>query len=220
MNVIIIGAGHSGVHIANLLLQNHCQVKVVEHRTHVQTKMGDELPEDVIVFGDGTNPEVLEKNGISKADVVIAVTGKDETNLVASTIAKYEFGVPRVIARVNNTKNAWLFDASMGVDVAINQADLMAHIAIDGIDMKNMMTMMKLGKGDASIIQIKVEDHSPVVNCYVKDLSLPGKAVLIALIRQNETIITRGDTQIKAGDLILAFVQEQAIPAVNKLFAL
>ena len=219
MKVIIIGGGQVGVYIANLLLNNNCSVKVVENRENVFAKLQNDLPTENIVRGNGTDPAVLESVGIADADVVVAVTGADEINLVASTIAKFEFAVPRVIARVNNPKNAWMFNASMGIDVGLNEADLMAHLVVEGIDLKNIMTLLKINRGDYSIVQVHVEPHSEAVNKVIKDLIIPANAVLIAISRGNETIIPRGDTVIYGNDSILALADEKSQIAINKLFS-
>lgn len=218
MNVIIIGGGKVGAYIANLLLNNNCSVKVIEHRENVLEKLKKEIPEEVIVHGSGTDPSILESSGITEADVVAAVTGADETNLVASTIAKFEFGVPRVIARVNNPQNAWLFNSGMGVDVGLNQADLMAHIVVEEMDVKNVLTLMKLNRGDYSIVQIKVDNQSEAANKALKDMRIPAKAVLIAIFHGKEVIIPRGDTIINAGDNILALADKDAQITLNALF--
>jgi trk system potassium uptake protein TrkA len=120
MKVIIIGGGKVGSYIAELLMNSKCSIKVIEHRKNVLEKLKTEIPAEMIIYGSGTDPDVLESAGIADADVVAAVTGADEANLVASTIAKFEFNVPRVISRINNPRNAWLFNAGMGVDVALN----------------------------------------------------------------------------------------------------
>lgn len=219
MKVIIIGGGQVGAYIANLLLNNNCFVKVIENRAHVFDKLKKDLPSDNIVYGSGTDPNILESVGIEDADVVAAVTGADETNLVASTIAKFEFNVPRVIARVNNPKNTWLFNSSMGVDVGLNQADLMGHIVIEEMDLKNIMTLMKLNRGDYSIVQVNVDIDSKAVKKAVKDLIIPTNAVLIAISRSQETIIPRGDTVIYEGDNILALADKDAQAKINELFS-
>lgn len=217
MKVLIIGGGQVGTYIAKLLL-NKCSVKVIDHREDVFEKMQQELPEDVIVLGSGTNPNLLESCGISEADVVVAVAGSDEINLVVSTIAKFEFGVPRVIARVNNPKNQWLFNSEMGVDVYINQADLMAHIVVEEIDLKNMLTLLKLNHGDYSIIQVKVDPKSKAVNKMIKDLIIPEKAVLVAMYRGKDVVIPRGNTIIQAGDDIITFADTDSKPDISLLF--
>lgn len=218
MNVIIIGGGQVGAYIANLILKNNCSIKVIENREHIFTKLKNELPLDSIVYGSGTDPNILESAGIASADVVVAVTGTDETNLVASTIAKFEFAVPRVIARVNNPKNAWMFNAGMGIDVGLNQADLMAHLVVGEMAFKNIMTLIKINQGEYSIVQVNVDDDSIAVNKVIKDLSIPVSAVLIAITRGNDTIIPRGDTVICAGDSILALADEQAQATINEFF--
>lgn len=218
MKVIIIGGGQVGAYIASLLLNNNCSVKVIENREEVYAKLKNELPENTAVFGSGTDPNLLEACGIADVDVVAAVTGADETNLVVSTITKFEFGVPRVIARVNNPKNTWLFNAGMGVDVGLNMADLMAHIVVEEMDLKNMLTLMKMSHGNYSIVQVKVDTQSKAVNKALKDLEIPIKAVLIALYRGKDVIIPRGNTTIMADDDILAFTDSESQVIINDLF--
>lgn len=218
MKVIIIGGGKVGAYIANLLLNNNCSVKVIENRNYVYDKLKKEVPEENIVFGSGTDPDILEAAGIKDADVVAAVTGSDEINLVASTIVKFEFGISRVIARVNNPQNTWLFNSGMGVDVALNQADLMAHLVVEEMDLKNALTLLKINRGDYAIVQVNVDSNSEAVNTKVKDLVKPVNAVLIAISRANDTIIPRGDTIIKAGDNILILADQGAQVAISKLF--
>lgn len=218
MNVVIVGGGFTGVYLAKLLLENHCSVKVLENRTKVFEKLQEDLPAVNTVNGSGTDPELLESIGISAADVFVSVTDTDEVNLVASTIAKFEFGVPRVIARVNNPKNAWMFNATMGVDSCVSQADLMAHLIIEGIDMKNMMTLLKINRGDASIIQVQVTEGCKAQGQRIRDLGIPEKAVIIALFRGEESFIPRGDTVVKAGDNVLALADESAQAVLEALF--
>jgi len=218
MNVIIVGGGQVGTYIANILLKNNCSVKVIENRNSAYEKLKTDIPLENIVLGNGSDPNVLEAAGIGKADVVAAVTGADDTNLVVSTIAKFEFGVSRVIARVNNPKNAWLFHLGMGVDVGLNQADLMAHLVVEEIDLTNMLTLMKLKRGNYSIVQVKADSQSGIINQPVKDLRMPENAVLIAIYRGNDVLIPHGSTVILGDDEVLAFADEDAQVVINKLF--
>jgi trk system potassium uptake protein TrkA len=218
MKVIIIGGGKVGAYIAKLLLNSNCSVKLIENREIVLNKLRRDLPEDILVYGSGSEPNILEACGISETDVVAAVTGADETNLVASTIAKFEFDVPRVIARVNNPQNAWLFNSGMGVDVALNQADLMAHLVVEEMDLKNILTLMELNRGDYSIVQVKIDNKSLSVNKTLRDLVIPANAVLIAINRGKEVIIPRGDTIINSGDSILVFADKDSQVTLNELF--
>lgn len=207
-----------GAYIAKLLLSDNCNVKVIESREKILDKLKKEIPEDLIFYGSGTDPKILESAGIKEADVIAAVTGADETNLVACTIAKFEFGVPRSIARVNNPQNAWLFNSGMGVDVGLNQADLMAHLVVEEMDLKNMLTLMKLNRGNYSIVQLKVDSRSSAINKELKNLSIHPKAVLIAIFRGKDVIIPRGDTVINKEDNILALADKDAQVNINELF--
>ena len=219
MKVMVIGGGQVGTYLAKLLLENNCAVTVIENRESVVTRLKRELPKGSIVLGSGTDPGILESAGIAEADIVATVTGGDEINLVASTIAKYEFAVPRVISLVNNPRNAWLFNRGMGVDVRLNQADIMAHLILEEIDLKNILTLLKLNRGKYSILQVNVSDESIALNRAVKDLEIPEKAVLIAIYRNNkEVILPHGDTVILSGDNILIFSNTNAEPKINQLF--
>jgi trk/ktr system potassium uptake protein len=128
MKVIIVGGGKVGTSLALLLLEKGYSVKVIEAAREKISRLQQDLPADVVVLGNGTDPVVLEAAGISGVDVVAATTGQDEANLVVTNLARFAFNVPRVVARVNNPKNAWMFTSMMGVDVAVNQADLMAGL--------------------------------------------------------------------------------------------
>jgi len=133
MNIIIVGGGKVGAALAARLLAAHHWVRVVEARQEHVTLLQHDLPEDALLLGSGTDPDVLETAGIRRAEVVAAVTGADEINLVVASLARFEFGVPRTIARVNNPKNAWLFTPEMGVDVALDQAELIARLIAEEV---------------------------------------------------------------------------------------
>jgi trk system potassium uptake protein TrkA len=128
IKVIIVGGGKVGTSLALMLLEKGYNVKVVEAAREKISRLQQDLPAGVVVLGNGTDPVVLEAAGILGVDVVAATTGQDETNLVVTNLARFAFNIPRVVARVNNPKNAWMFTPMMGVDVAVNQADLMASL--------------------------------------------------------------------------------------------
>ncbi len=218
MKVIIIGGGQVGSYIGRLLLESKNEVTIIDNRPRVIAKLKTEFSEENILAGDGADPSVLEEAGIAGADALVSVTGADEVNLVASTIAKYEFGITRCIARVNNPRNAWLFDANNGVDVKVNQADLLAKIVINEIDLKNLFTLMKINRGEYSIIQVKVAKASASVNQEVKNLVIPDQTVLVAITRNHEVVIPRGDTVIMADDSILALADDQGQTKLHTLF--
>jgi trk system potassium uptake protein TrkA len=208
MKVIIIGGGQVGSYLASLLLAHNHEVRVIENRERVFNKLEKELPQEVLIFGSGSDPALLEKAGIDSADVVAAVSGADEVNLVVSTLAKMEFGVSKVVARVNNPKNAWLFNSGMGVDVGVNQADLMAHFVVEEMNMKDMFTIMKMKRGNCAIVQLQVHQDGKSVNKMLKDLQIPKGMLIIAILRGESLIIPKGDTQILADDDILAITND------------
>jgi trk system potassium uptake protein len=218
MKVIIIGGGQTGAYIAGILLANQCEVTVIENREQVFQKLKRDIPEKNVLFGNGTDPNILEQAGITKVDVVAAVTGSDETNLVAATIARFEFDVPRIIARVNNPKNAWLFNASMGVDVAINHADLMARLVVEEMDQVAMLTLMKISRGSHSIVQYKISENAAAVGKSIRAVAMPEEAVFIAVYRDEKVIVPHGATVFAAGDIVLAFTDASTQVLLNALF--
>ena len=133
MNVLIVGGGKVGATLAARLHGAQHQVKLIEARREHLEPLKRDLPAETLALGSGTDPGVLEAAGIRQAKLVAAVTGADETNLVVTSLARFEFGVPRTIARVNNPKNAWLFTPEMGVDVALDQADLIARLIVEEV---------------------------------------------------------------------------------------
>lgn len=214
MNAIIVGGGQVGAYLASLLLKDGHHVKVVEMRDKQLGYLRRDLPEDVVVAGNFTDPTVLEAAGICEADVVVAVTPTDEANLVVSTLARYEFGVKRVIARANNPKNSWLFTADMGVDVALTEADLIAHVVAEEMSLGDMMTLLKLRKGKFSLVQEKVDPASSVVGKALQDISLPPDCVLVAIIRDSKLVLPHGTTLLLGDDEIFAIAhvsQAQAL---------
>jgi len=206
MYVIIVGGGKTGSYLAKLLLDAGHQVKVIEDRPLVFERLKDELPLEALVCGDGSSPSVLEAAGIKNAQVLAAVTGEDEANLVVTTLGKFEFKVQRTIARVNNPKNAWLFTSEMGVDVALNQADVLAGLIVEEMSLGDMMTLLKLRKGEYSLVEEKVHPTAAVIGKMIRDLKLPSECVVAAIIRRNKLMIPRGETVFEPGDEVLAVV--------------
>ena len=217
MEVIVVGGGKVGTYLASLLLREGHRVKVIEERQEEIPRLQHDLPTEAVVAGSGTDPNVLEAAGIRRADVVAAVTGADETNLVVTSLARFEFNVPRIIARVNNPRNAWLFTPEMGVDVALNQADLMAHLIAEEMSLGDMMTLLKLRKGQYSLVEKKVHPTSVAVGKALRDLDLPAECVLAAVIRKGQLIIPRGDTVLQPADEVLAVVHASQLAQLAAL---
>jgi trk system potassium uptake protein TrkA len=204
--VLVVGGGKVGTYLASLLLADGHSVTVIEGRSEEFPRLQQYLPAKVHVEGNGTDPLVLEAAGIRQADVVAAVSRADETNLVITSLARFEFNVPRTIARVNNPKNAWLFTPEMGVDVALNQADLMAHLIAEEMSLGDMMTLLKLRRGQYSIVENRVDPRAAASGKPVRELDLPHECVLTAIFRGGELIIPRGETILQPDDEVLALV--------------
>lgn len=217
MYVIIFGGGRTGSHLASLLLSQGQEVCVIEYRTDVLASVHHELPTEVIYEGDGTDPQVLEILQIQRAHVFAAVSSDDADNLVAASLARQQYGVRRVIGRVNNPRNAWLFTPEFGVDVALNQADIMARLIEEEMSLGDMMTMLKLRRGRYSIVEEKINAGAPAIGLPIKDLQLPQNCVISGIIRHGELVMPRGATALEEGDEILALVDDPARTELEKL---
>lgn len=218
MKVIIVGGGQVGAYLTLLLRERGHEVLVLEAKEARAGILKQSLSEDTVVYGNGADPATLEAAGVRRADVVAAVTGSDETNLVIATLAKLEYGVRRVVGRVNNPKNAWLFTPVMGVDAALNQADVMAHLVAEEMSMGDMMTLLKLHGGKYSLVERMVGPASPVAGKALRDIELPRECVLVAVIRSSDLLIPRGDTVIKANDKLIAITNVARLQTLDDMF--
>lgn len=219
MFVIVVGGGNTGSQLAKFLLEAGHTVRVIDERPIVLEKLARELPETMIVNGDGSSPTVLEQAGIHQAQVLAAVTGSDETNLVITSLGRFEFNVPRVIARINNSKNAWLFTPEMGVDVSINQAEILARLSAEEMSIGDMMTMFKIRRGKYSIVEEKIAPQAPAIGKAIKDLAFPPNCVISGIIRDGEIVLPRGTTVLEEGDEVLALVDGPAREQLEKLLS-
>jgi len=210
MFVIVVGGGNTGSQLAKFLIEAGHTVRVIDERPLVLEKLATEIPQEMIINGDGSSPTVLEKAGIQKAQVLAAVTGSDETNLVITSLGRFEFNVPRVIARINNSKNAWLFTPEMSVDVSLNQTEILARLTAEEMSIGDMMTMLKIRRGKYSIVEEKIAPSALAIGKALKDLLLPNNCVISGIIRHGDLILPRGTTILEEGDEILALVNDAA----------
>ena len=212
--VIVVGGGKVGAYLASMLLGGNHRVQIIETRAEQVVQLQRELPAGVVLMGSGTDPSVLEAAGIRQANVVAAVTGDDETNLVATSLARFEFNVPRTIARVNNPKNAWLYTVGMGVDVALNQAELMGHLIAEEMSLGDMMTLLKLRKGQYSLVEERVDPSASAVAKAIRDLNLPRDCNVIAVIRSGQLLIAQGGLVLEANDEVIALADSSRLAAL------
>ncbi len=211
MFVIIVGGGKVGSYLASLLLAGGHKVRVIESGAEQLVALRRDLPAEVIVAGSGTDPQVLEASGIRQADTVAAVSGVDETNLAAASLARFEFEVPRIIGRVNHPRNAWLFTPEMGVDAALNQADLIAHLVVEEMSLGDMTTLLKLRKGQYSLVEERLAPEARAIGKTVAELQLPDQCLLVAIIRHGQLVLPHGDAALEPGDEILALVHSSCL---------
>ena len=199
MFVIVVGGGKTGSHLARQLIEEGHQVRLIENRPEIIERLQQELPQGGARFmAMAAHRLILESAGIQQAQVLAAVTGEDEANLVVTTLARFEFNVPRTIARVNNPKNAWLFTPEMGVDVSLNQTDILARLIAEEMSLGDMMTLLKLRRGEFSLVEEKLPPGSQFLDRPLKDIPLPATCVIAAVIRAGQVLIPRGNISVRS----------------------
>lgn len=213
---LIVGGGKVGGAVATLLLQGDHTVRVVESRADHAASLEARLGPGIVHRGSGTDAAVLEAAGIRTSDVVAAVTGADETNLVVCSLARFEFQIKRTIARVVDPRNAWMFQRDMGVDAALDQADLLAHLIAEEMSLGEMTTLLKLQRGDWSVVEERVGGASPVAGHTVSGLQLPDRCVLLAILRSGDVVVPRGDVVVRAGDEVVALVHRDDLAHLER----
>jgi len=219
MFVFIAGGGRTGAQLATLLLSEGHQVRLVENRRELLSHLHRELPTEVIYEGDGANPQVLENAGIRKAQVFVAAASEDTANLAMCYLARTLFGIPRIIGRINNPRNAWLFDESFHVDVALNHATLLAHLIQEEMSMGDMMTLLKLRRGRYSLVEEKVPAGAKALGIPIKDMGLPDECVISAIIRDGKVVPPRGNATFEAEDEVFAITDPEGARVLAELFA-
>src|SRR5258708_28769271 len=209
MLVIIAGGGRTGSHLAALLLAQGHEVRLVENRTDTLVGLHRELPTEVVFEGDPTDPQVLKAAGIEGAAVLAAVTSSDEDNLVITSLARTRFNVPRTIGRVNSPRNSWLFTPEFGVDVSLNQADVMAKLIEEEMSLGDMMTLLKLRRGQHSLVGGENYQAGLAARHGGKELPVTGTRILSGILRHGELLLPRGTTVLETGDEVLALVDDE-----------
>ena len=219
MFVIIGGGGRTGTQLASLLVTQNHEVHLIEHRREVLARLHRELPTEVIYEGYPTDPLMLEQAGIRQAQMLAACSDEDADNLVMCFLARTRYQTPRTIARINNPRNAWLFDHKFHVDAAVNQAEIMASLIEEEMSPGAMMTLLKLHRGDYALVEEKVPAGAQALGLAIKDLTLPDNCVIAAIIRQGEIVVPRGITTFEVGDEVLAVTDSPGAAQLAQLFS-
>jgi trk system potassium uptake protein TrkA len=217
MYVIVAGGGRTGAQLSTLLLSEGYKVRLVEDRPTVLAHLHKELPTEIIYEGSPVNPDILEQAGIKQANVIAACTADDATNLSLCFIAREMFNIPRTIARVNNPRNAWLFNENFNVDVALNSANVLASLIREEMSMGDMMTLLKLRRGKYSLVEEKVPAGAKAIGVPLKDMGLPKECVIAAVIRKGKITLPHGDFTFRQDDEVLAITDPLAAQQLSAL---
>ncbi|MFI8228791.1 potassium channel family protein [Streptomyces sp. NPDC085900] len=217
MKVIVAGAGRLGRQVAQVMAAAGNQVTVVDRDDDRVAALHDRLPARLEV-GDACEPSVLERAGAHSADLVVATTGEDEDNLVISLLAKRQFGVERVVARVNDTENAWLFDRNWGVDAAVPAAMPLISLIEEAAGATDTVALLRLSKSGVNVIETTITARSRAVGRTLADITLPASTVLAAVIRDGGPVVPAKELVLRAGDEILVVSHEATEDEVHAAF--
>jgi trk/ktr system potassium uptake protein len=219
MYVIIAGGGRTGTELALMLLEQNHEVRIVEDRHSVLIRVHREVPTEVIYEGSPISVKALEEAGIRRAQVVAACTASDEDNLIICYLARQLYQVPRTIGRVNDPRKAWLFDPEIfNVDASLNEPEIMARLIEEEMSLGDMMTLLKLRRGDYSLVEEKLIEGSGATGIPLRDLALPGNCVIAAIIRHGKVVVPNGSSALEAGDEVLAVTDRQGAEQLVELF--
>ncbi|MBM3670676.1 MAG: TrkA family potassium uptake protein [Actinobacteria bacterium] len=205
MRVAIAGAGAVGLYIADDLRAAGHEVMLIEQQPAVRdravTAEGVEW-----VIADACEVSSLREAGLDRCDVIVAATGDDEDNLVVSLLAKTEFAVPRVIARVNHPKNEWLFNENWGVDLSVSTPHLITALVEEAVTVGRLVRILQFDGGQARLVEVTLADDAPVIDKAISEIEVPRDATFVAIVRAEHVVMPRGDTVFEAGDEVLAMV--------------
>ena len=202
MYIVIVGAGKVGYFLAKRLCQSKHTVSIVDKDKKICEDIARVL-EALVINGDGCDPRILEEAGVNRADVVAAVTGDDEDNLIICQLAKEKFNVGRTVGRVNNPDNEHTF-SELGVDVPVDSTKIIAKIIEEEVSFSDFVNLMSFKRGKLAIVRVDLPEDSPVINKQVQDIELPSDSVLVSVVRGEEVIVPKGNTVLKSGDDIIA----------------
>ncbi|MEI6631052.1 MAG: NAD-binding protein [bacterium] len=217
MYIVIIGIGKVGYFLAKRLIASKHTVSVVDKDKLICEETAKQF-EILVINGDGCDPRILEEAGIKRADVVAAVTGDDEDNLIICQLSKEIFGVRRAVGRVNNPDNEYTF-TELGIDVPIDSTKIIAKIIEEEASFSDFVNLMSFKRGKLSIVRVDLPKDSPVINKQIQDISWPDNSVLVSIVRGEEVIIPKGNTILQASDDIIALTVIGNEPQLLELLA-
>ncbi len=219
MKVVIVGYGNVGGFLAEDLRESGNEVTVVERHPETVAIARIEHPAIHWVVGDGCEVATLDSAGTGDAEVVVATTGDDEDNLVVSLLAKQEFAVPRVVARVNHPKNQWMFNQSWGVDVSVSTPHLLSALVAEAVNVGSLVRLLQLAASGVRLVEVTLTERSPATGRTIASLELPRNTSVVAIVRRANVIVPRGDSRMEPGDEVLALVGPDVEDEVREILA-
>jgi len=218
MYIILVGGGKVGYYLTKTLINEGYEVFLIE-KNPIKCHTYSERFGSVIMQGDGAEAATLSAAGAARADVVIAVTGEDEDNLVICQMAKEKFRVSRTIARVNNPKNEELF-RRLGIDVTVSQTNVILSLIEQQIPNLPFVHLMSLRHADLAIVEARVAEHSPILDRPIERIELPPEVIITAILRKGGLIIPTGQTVIRAGDELICVTKREREEALQELLGI
>ncbi|MER7281457.1 TrkA family potassium uptake protein [Dactylosporangium sp. NPDC000244] len=207
MRIAIAGAGNVGRSIAKELVDNGHQVMLIERVPKMVRP--ERVPAAEWILADACELTSLQEADLSSCDVVVAATGDDKVNLVVSLLAKTEFAVPRVVARINRAENEWLFNEQWGVDVSVSKPRLMAALVEEAVSVGDLVRLMTFRQSEANLVEITLPETAPYVGHPVRDVPLPHDAALVAVLRGRRVLVPTPDDPLEAGDELVFVVTSE-----------
>jgi len=216
MKIAIAGAGNVGRSIARELIENGHHVLLID-RDPKALKM-ESVPNAEWLMADACEIASLDNAQLNNCQVLVAATGDDKVNLVASLLGKTEYGVPRVVARINHPKNEWLFDQSWGVDVAVSTPRIIAALVEEAVSVGDVVRLFSFRKGQANLVEITLPDSSICIGKTIEEVELPEDASLAAIVREGRVISPTPSDLFIAGDELLFVASAQAEDKIRDCF--
>jgi trk system potassium uptake protein TrkA len=216
MKVAIAGAGNVGTSIASDLHEAGHEVLIIEQDSDLVARLRSTI--GITWFeGDACEVSTLQRAGLADADVVVAATGDDEDNLVVSLLAKMEFAVPRVVARVNHPKNQWLFNETWGVDVSVSTPQMLTALVEEAVSVGTLVRILQLAQGEARLVEVTLAEDSPAKGMSLSQLEMPRDATIVAVVRDQRVVVPHGDTVLYPSDEVIALVTDESEGTVKAL---
>lgn len=216
MFIIVVGGGKVGYYLIKDLLEAGQEASIVE-KDKLKADNLTEILGGIVIYGDGCDPLIMEKAGVERADMIVAVTGDDEDNLVICQIAKNKFNVPFVMAKVNNPKNETTFKM-LGIDETISSTNIILSLIEQEVAYKGILTSLPIcRRAGVKIIEAMVKADSPLNKKSIKNLNLPPNTLITGVVRNDEWIVPDGNFVVEVDDMLIFTIKEENFENLKKV---